>query len=63
MPEINFHELGIAGPEINTSMYGLDPMVPHDRKYIEDAGDETLEKMAAEAAGKDLQFPKYDYYA
>jgi hypothetical protein len=36
-------------------------MVPYDRKYIEDPDDETLEKMAAEAAGKELQFLEYDF--
>ncbi|KAK2758709.1 hypothetical protein FQN54_003399 [Arachnomyces sp. PD_36] len=60
IPEIDFREWGIAGPEINTSRYGLDPMVPHDRKYIENPDDETLEKMAAEAAGKELLFLRFD---
>ncbi|OAX83524.1 hypothetical protein ACJ72_02118 [Emergomyces africanus] len=35
-------------------MYGLDPMVLHDGKYIKDPDDETLEKMATDAAGKEL---------
>ncbi|KAK2861235.1 hypothetical protein FQN49_004409 [Arthroderma sp. PD_2] len=58
IPERDFHEWGISGPEINTSMYGLDPMVPHDLKYAEDPGDEELEEMAEEAAGKGLWFIK-----
>ncbi|PGG94935.1 hypothetical protein AJ80_10084 [Polytolypa hystricis UAMH7299] len=36
----------------------LDPMVPHGGKCIEDPDDETLEKMAADAAGKELVFGK-----
>ncbi|KAK2802116.1 hypothetical protein FQN50_007480 [Emmonsiellopsis sp. PD_5] len=63
IPERDFHTWGIAGPEINTSMYGLDPMVPYDLKFIEDPDDETLEKMAKEAEGKDIVFPKYDLRA
>ncbi|PGH03321.1 hypothetical protein AJ79_07399 [Helicocarpus griseus UAMH5409] len=58
MPEFHYREWGITGPEINCHMYGLDPMVPHDGKCIEDPDDETLEKMAADAAGKELVFGK-----
>ncbi|OAL64584.1 hypothetical protein A7C99_4018 [Trichophyton rubrum] len=55
-PERDFLVWGIAGPEINTSLYGLDPMVPHDRKFIKNPSDEELEKMAQDAAGKPLYF-------
>ncbi|EFE42838.1 hypothetical protein TRV_02410 [Trichophyton verrucosum HKI 0517] len=55
-PERDFLVWGIAGPEINTSLYGLDPMVPHDRKFIKNPSDEELEKMAQDAAGKPLCF-------
>ncbi|PGG99163.1 hypothetical protein GX51_06422 [Blastomyces parvus] len=58
MPALHYREWGIAGPEINCHMYGLDPMVPHDGTYIEDPDDEMLEKMAADAAGKELVFGK-----
>lgn len=34
IPETDFYACGIAGPEINTSDYGLDPMVPYDGQYI-----------------------------
>ncbi|OJD24128.1 hypothetical protein ACJ73_04509 [Blastomyces percursus] len=62
IPEQGFYSWGIAGPEINTGMYGVDPMVPYDLKFIEDPDDETLERMAKEAEGKELVFPKYDWY-
>ncbi|KAK2803492.1 hypothetical protein FQN50_006927 [Emmonsiellopsis sp. PD_5] len=62
-PEFHFRKWGIAGPESNTSEYGWDPMVPHDRSFQEDPGDEALEKMAAEAEGKPVQIVKYDYSA
>ncbi|GBF60265.1 hypothetical protein TMEN_2682 [Trichophyton mentagrophytes] len=55
-PERDFLVWGIAGPEINTSLYGLDPMVPHDRKFIKNPSDEELEKMAQDATGKPLYF-------
>lgn len=58
MPELHYREWGIAGPETNCHMYGLDPMVPHDGKCIDDPDDEILEKMAADAAGKELVFGK-----
>ncbi|EAS35337.2 uncharacterized protein CIMG_00691 [Coccidioides immitis RS] len=58
MPEIHYREWGIAGPEINCHMYGLDPMVPHDRKFIKDPDDKTLERMAADSAGNQLVFGK-----
>ncbi|KKZ59858.1 hypothetical protein EMCG_05320 [[Emmonsia] crescens] len=58
MPELHYREWGIAGPETNCHMYGLDPMVPHDGKCIEDPDNEILEKMAADAAGKELVFRK-----
>ncbi|EGE80617.1 hypothetical protein BDDG_03558 [Blastomyces dermatitidis ATCC 18188] len=58
MPELHYREWGIAGPEINHHMYGLDPMVPHDGKCIEGPDDEMLEKMAADAAVKELVFGK-----
>lgn len=44
-------------------MYGVDPMVPYDLKFIEDPDDETLERMVKEAEGKELVIPKYDWYA
>lgn len=55
-PERDFHLWGIAGPEINTGSFGLDPMVPHDGEFIKDPSDEELEKMARDAAGKPLYF-------
>ncbi|EQL34713.1 hypothetical protein BDFG_03425 [Blastomyces dermatitidis ATCC 26199] len=58
MSELHYREWGIAGPEINCHMYGLDPMVPHDGKCIEGPDDEMLEKMAADAAVKELVFGK-----
>ncbi|KAI1960875.1 hypothetical protein LOZ59_002570 [Ophidiomyces ophidiicola] len=56
-PELHWRDWGIAGPEPSTSYYGLDPMVPHDKKYIENPSDEMLEKMAADAEGKDVIMP------
>ncbi|EEQ30712.1 hypothetical protein McanMca71_000602 [Microsporum canis] len=58
-PELDFHDWAIAGPEVNTHLKGLDPMVPYGGKYIEDPGDEALEKMAKDAAGKELLFLTY----
>ncbi|KAL2389229.1 hypothetical protein RJ035_002470 [Blastomyces gilchristii] len=58
MSELHYREWGIAGPEINCHMYGLGPMVPHDGKCIEGPDDEMLEKMAADAAVKELVFGK-----
>ncbi|KAK2810537.1 hypothetical protein FQN50_002794 [Emmonsiellopsis sp. PD_5] len=57
MPELHYREWEIAGPEINCHMYGLDPMVPHDDKFIKDPNDETLEEMATKA-GNTLVFGK-----
>ncbi|KAK2754214.1 hypothetical protein FQN54_007093 [Arachnomyces sp. PD_36] len=57
IPEIQYREWGVAGPEINCSSYGLDPMVPHDGECIEDPGDEILQKMADDA-GDELVFGK-----
>ncbi|KAK2812811.1 hypothetical protein FQN50_001140 [Emmonsiellopsis sp. PD_5] len=58
MPELDYRVWEIAGPEINCSSFGLDPMVPYDKKFIKDPDDEMLEKMAADAAGKELVFDK-----
>ncbi|EFR00134.1 hypothetical protein MGYG_03140 [Nannizzia gypsea CBS 118893] len=55
-PERDFQVWGIADPEINTGSFGLDPMVPHDCKFIQDPGDEELEKMARDVTGKPLYF-------
>lgn len=57
IPELDWRVWGIAGPGYNCSMYGLDPMVPYDGEFIRDPDDETLEKWAADAAGKEVHFP------
>ncbi|EEP82820.1 predicted protein [Uncinocarpus reesii 1704] len=54
-PMVHYPLWGLAGPMINTSLGGLDPMVPCEIPTIRDPDDETLERMAAEAAGKPLK--------
>ncbi|EEP82855.1 predicted protein [Uncinocarpus reesii 1704] len=60
IPELHWRSWQIAGPGKNCSLYGWDPMVPYGQPYIKDPSDEMLEKMAIEAAGKEVHFPRRD---
>ncbi|EER39377.1 conserved hypothetical protein [Histoplasma capsulatum H143] len=56
IPALDFRFWGVAGPGINCNSSGLDPMVPYGNNPLVDPDDATLEKMAADAAGKELVF-------
>lgn len=61
IPELDFYDWEIAGPQPGTWSCGLDPMVPHHRQMIKDPDDSVLEKWAAESAGKELLFLDYNF--
>lgn len=55
-----FYHWCLAGPCENTSIGGIDPMVPHITYKCEpEIDDATLEKLAADAAGKEAWFMCY----
>lgn len=56
IPALDFRFWGVAGPGINCNSCGLDPMVPYGDNTPVDPDDATLEKMAADAVGKELVF-------
>ncbi|WEW61336.1 hypothetical protein PRK78_006826 [Emydomyces testavorans] len=52
IPELDWHSWEVAGPDLVARAGRTDPMVPSDKQYIKEPDDETLERWAAEAAGK-----------
>ncbi|KAK2749178.1 hypothetical protein FQN57_006793 [Myotisia sp. PD_48] len=51
VPERHFFNWEIAGPEIMTSRYGIDPMVPNSGEFVRNPDQAWIEKLAADAKG------------